>query len=347
MGIGDQVIEEHIAQPGDALGRSTGYVYNGDFLKSPFGAQLKIRAKIGTKIEEMGDRYYKISYAPVPLGGGEPDPTDWQPITETLTDTVFYYENVPGIGAVLNHKSEALGPLSLSGSDQIYYEIRDSQDSDGHDLGWVDENKIAMWDTTKVPDGLYVLKMEVVLPDGTPDPVVHYGDDLGNYARMYVMVNNKEPIVDIKQIFNDEVQIDEECGSFAHNIGDKVKFKVDAYHEDDHLLYWKMTYQIGYGLAKGVIAKDESGYTIEDFHGKENEEVEWISFDANFGWVPGGTNPTPAHACDVYGVSVELELRDKVTDGERFLHTVVTHLGTYQYHFKEVHTGLAVFQPTA
>ena len=348
MGIGEQVIEDHIAQPGDALGRATGYVYNGPFCKSPFGAQLKVRAKFGTKIEETGDRYYKISYAPVdPDNIQEPADTDWQPIAEVLTDTCFYSELVSGVGLVINHKQEALGPLSLSGSETVYYKIRNQQDDDGHDLGWVDENKIAVWDTTKVPDGLYVLKIEVVLEDGSPDPVVHYGDDLGNYARMYISVNNKEPVVDIKQILNADLPIDEDCGSFAHNIGDEVKFIVDAYHEDDHLLYWIMRYQIGYGSVAGKIAEDKTGETQEDFHGKENETVSWTAFDADFGWVPGGLNPTPTHDCDVYGVSVELEVRDKVTNGEVFLHTVITHLGTYQYHYKEVHAGLAVFHPTS
>jgi len=341
MGIGWQVIEDHIIQPGDAEGRPTGYVYNGSFYKSPFGEKLKVRAKFGTKIEEVGERYYKISYAPVPSGGGEPSASDWQPISEVLTDTCFYSEVVPGVGLVLNHKEVALGPLSLAGSQMIYYEIRNQQDDKGHDLGWVDENKIAIWDTTKVPDGLYVLKIEVVMPDGNPDPAVHYGDDLGKYARMYAMVNNKKPHTEIKQVKNGGLEIDKECGSFAHEVKsprEAVEFLVDAYHEDDHLLYWKMTYQIGYGSAKGTIDEDQSGYTVGDFHGKENELVDWTYFDADFGWVADtrpSPPPKPAHDCTTFGVSVQLAVHDKVTDGEDFL-------GSAYGHYKEVHAGLAV-----
>jgi len=348
MGVGEQVIEQHIIQPGDSLGRPNGYVYNGDFKKSPFGEKIKVRAKFGTKIEEAGERYYRVLYAPVPASGGEPAAGDWKPITEVLTDTCFYSKIVPGVGLVIDYKEVALGPRSINGSPAEYYEIRDLQDKDGHDLGWIDENKIAIWDTTKVADGLYVLKLEVVMPDGKMDPVVHYGDDLGKKARMYVMVNNKKPVVEIKQVLNGGVQIDQECGSFIHAVGDVVQFRIDAYHEDDHLLYWTMRYQIGYGAAKGIIAgaigKENMGYTIEDFHGKENELVDWTYFDKDFNWVPESDAtppprtpppPKPAHDCNTFGVSVELAAQSKTTDGEDFL-------GSAYGHYIAKFAGLAV-----
>jgi hypothetical protein len=190
------------------------------------------------------------------------------------------------------------------------------------------------------------------MPDKTPDAAVHYGDDLGKKARLYATVNNKIPVVELKEIRNGGNMISMECGSFIHNIGEAVQFLMDAYHPDNHLLYWQITYQIGYGAAKGTVAEDQSGYSVEDFKGIENALVDWTYFDKDFGWVaesdsppaprpPPPVPPKPAYPCTIFGVSVEIAVCDKITDGESFIATYSTG------HYVELHAGLAVSKATS
>jgi hypothetical protein len=225
-----------------------------------------------------------------------------------------------------------LGPHSLPGHAGLaFYKIRNTQDNAGHDIYWFDHNRIAEWETDgEIPDGLYVLKIEVFDSDGNPDPAVYMGDDLGKYAYMYLHINNKKPHVEIKGIFNGGSLINMNCGAFDHRIGEEVKFLVDAYHEEDHLLYWTMTYQIGYGPANGTVDEDTSGYTVEDFRGKDNEFIVWEKFDENF-----GLTTVPPSTCSTFGVAIQLAVCSKITNGYGFL-------ASKDEHYKEVHAGLAV-----
>lgn len=331
VGVGDQGIYADIAQEDDAP-KACGFVYHGNFLKSPFGETLDIRGQFGSKVEEMGERWYRISYAKIPDCDSKPadgDPSAWTTITDELVERYYYWDS--GVGA-LHYDNMTLGPHSLPGhASPEFYKIRNTQDDEGHDIYWFDHNRIAKWETDgKIADGLYVLKIEVFDSDGNPDPAVLIGDDLGKYAYMYLSINNKKPHVEIKEIYNEGTLIDMNCGAFDHLIGEEVKFLVDAYHEDDHLLYWKMTYQIGYGPAKGTVAQDTSGYTVEDFRGKDNAFVVWEHFDENF-----GLTTDPPSTCSTFGVAIQLAACTKTTDGYAFL------ASTYE-HYKEVHAGLAV-----
>ncbi|MDY6822715.1 MAG: hypothetical protein SWH68_02800 [Thermodesulfobacteriota bacterium] len=345
LGVGDQEIYNHIEQ-GDDPARSCGFVYNGDFLKSPFGGMLDIRGAFGSRVEEMGERWYRISYAKIPNCASKPaddDPVAWTPLTDTLTDTKYYWD--AGEGA-LRYESVALGPHSLAGHPASeFYKIRNTQDDDGHDLYWKNQNIIAEWETVekvagqwtgKIDDGLYVLKMEVFEEDGSPASDVLIGDDDANFAYLYMYINNKTPVVAIKEIYNAGNLISMECGSFEHAIGEQVKFLVDAYHSDDHLRYWRMNYQIGYGTANGYIDRLSDGTVwaadplLEDFRGKDNENIIWTDFDADLGLT--ADPPTP---CSTFGISVQLSAATKTTNGYNFL-------GSSYGHYQVVHAGLAV-----
>lgn len=135
-------------------------------------------------------------------------------------------------------------------------------------------------------------------------------DDLGKYAYRFLYINNNKPHVEIKKIFNGGTLINMQCGAFDHLIGEEVKFRVDAYHEDDYLLYWSVTYQIGYGSANGTVASDTSGYTVEDFRGKDNEFIVWEHFDENF-----GLTTVPPSTCPTFGVAIQLAVCAKITKG--------------------------------
>ena len=331
VGVGDQGIYEDIAQEDDAP-KACGFVYNGNFVKSPFGETLDIRGVFGSKVEEAGERLYRISYATIPDCNSKPaddDPSAWTPITDGLIERYYYWDSAVG---ALHYDNMALGPHSLPGhASPEFYKIRNTQDDDGHDIYWFDHNRIAEWETDgEIPDGLYVLKIEVFDSDGNPDPAVYRGDDLGKYAYMYLHINNKKPHVEIKEIYNGGTLINMNCGAFDHLIGEEVKFLVDAYHEDDHLLYWTMTYQIGYGSANGTVDEDTSGYTVEDFRGKDSEFIVWEDFDKDF-----GLTTDPPSTCSTFGVAIQLAVCTKITNGYDFLKSE-------HEHYKEVHAGLAV-----
>lgn len=339
VGVGDQGIYDDIAQ-GDDLTKACGFVYSGNFencihgnfVKSPFGETLDIRGNFGSKVEETGERLYRISYANIPDCNSKPADDDlsaWTPITDELVEKYIYWDSAVG---AIHSDTMALGPHSLPGHAlPEFYKIRNTQDADGHDISWPDSSRIAKWETDgKIPDGLYVLKIEVFDSDGNPDPAVFNGDDLGKYAYMYLHINNKKPIVEIKEIYNGGTLINMNCGAFDHVIGEEVKFLVDAYHEDDHLLYWAMTYQIGYGPANGTVARDSSGCTEQDFHGKEDEYIVWEDFDDDF-----GLTSEPPSTCSTFGVAIQLAVCTKTTNGYEFL------ASEYE-HYKEVHAGLAV-----
>ena len=344
MGVGDQEIYNHIEQ-GDDPSRACGFVYNGSFLKSPFGGTLDIKGAFGSKVEEMGERWYRISYAKTTDCNSKPadsDLTAWTSIRDTLTDTKYYWDGGEGM---LHYESVALGPQSLAGhADVEFYQIRNTQDESGHDLYWQNQNIIAQWTTAqlisgewqgKIDDGLYVLKIEVFDENGKPASDVIIGDDGGNFAHMFMQINNKRPVVDIKEVYNGGVLINMECGSFEHSIGEEVKFLVDAYHPDNHLLYWYMSYQVGYGSNNGYIDKLSDGIywsdpPLEDFRGKDNGYVIWGNFDYDL-----GLTADPPTTCSTFGISIQLSACTKTTNGYVFL-------GSAYGHYKEVHAGLAV-----
>jgi hypothetical protein len=348
MGVGDLRIYEDIAQ-GDNPAKACGFAYvDGVYLKSPFGAYLDIRGEFGSKVEETGERYYRLSYAKVSSCDIEPadvPAADWVPITDPLSDTKYYWDT--GLGTLI-FEEVGLGPQSLPGDPTPqYYKIRNDEDSYGNDIYWFDHNKIGRWRTVqkagdewvgRFDNGLYLLKMEVFDETGALDPAVNIGDDLGRHGFMFLHVNNTKPVVEIKEVLNNNKKVSEECGSFTHEIGQEVKFLVDAYHPDDHLRYWWMKYQVGYGSNNGNVAKLSDG-TIwsgdplqEDFHGKENEHIIWTDFDDDL-----GLTADPPTECNTFGISVELSVHTKITNGYGFL--------AVYGHYDEKQAGLAVHVP--
>jgi hypothetical protein len=345
-GVGSQNIETHIIQPGNPANTNVGYVYNGSLVKCPFGDKLKIRGMFGSKILDYGKRYYRILYAAIANADATPAASDWKPVTEELADTSFYSEMVPGVGLKINQKTESLGPQTIPGSDKKeYYEIRWQKDSSNNDISWQDATKIAIFDTKKVANGMYKLKIEVVKPDGTQDPAVYYGDDTGAYVYMYLLVDNTLPEALIIEVDNNGTPINKDCGSFVHKVGEVVRLKIDAHHDNKHLLSWTMTYRVGYGSAAGTIAQDGTGTIEGDFEGKKAEYIAWTYFDEDLGWkaesdpLPEGraVPPKPTTICSICGISVTLDVADKVIDGESLLGNIYGNP-----HRKVVQTGLAV-----
>ena len=343
LGVGNQELYNHIEQ-GDDPSRACGFVYNGSFIKSPFGSSLDIKGAFGSKVEEMGERWYRISYAQVDDCSVKPadvDSTAWTSIKDPLNDTKYYWDSGTGM---LHYETVALGPHSLAGHPATeFYQIRNTQDETGHDLYWQNQNIIARWKTAQeispwlgiIADGLYLLKIEVFDESGSPASDVLIGDDGGNFAHMFMQINNKKPVVSIKEVYNGGTLINMECGSFEHAIGEQVKFLVDAYQPDNHLRYWQMTYQIGYGSSNGVIDQLSDGSLwgdpiSEDFRGLDNEFVIWGDFDHDL-----GLTSVPPSTCGTFGISIELSACTKTTNGYSFL-------GSSYGHCKEVHAGLAV-----
>jgi hypothetical protein len=130
MGVGNQGIYDHIAQEDDAP-KACGFVYNGNFVKSPFGETLDIRGVFGSKVEEAGERLYRISYAKIPDCNSKPaddDPSAWTPITDELIERYYYWDSAVG---ALHYDNMTLGPHSLPGhASPEFYKIRNTQDDE-------------------------------------------------------------------------------------------------------------------------------------------------------------------------------------------------------------------------
>lgn len=347
LGVGSQEIYTHIEQ-GDDPARACGFVYNegASYHKSPFGAMLDLRGAFGSEVEEVEERLYRISYAKVEDCESKPDDNEeaaWTALTDTLTDVQYYFDVDTG---VLHTQSVALGPHSLPNHTNVeFFKIRNRQDDQGNDLHWKNQNIIARWATIEyiaeewksiIDDGLYVFKFEFFDTNGTPAADVIIGDDSGKFAHMFVYINNKTPIVNIKEISNAGIPVNIDCGSFEHSVGQQVKFTVDAYHPDEHLRYWKISYQVGYGDNMDGIDQLSDGSRwgdplLENFKGKVDEDIIWSDFDADLGIV--GEEPSQ---CNTFGISITLAATTKTIDGYKFLDSKYGH-------YQEVKAGLAVY----
>lgn len=175
----------------DTVGATaTGYAHldesaappNSQSANTPFGRTLDIAAWFG----QFSDVYrYKVQYSS--------DGVTWHDVSDPLANR--YYEFALGGGS---WKTLAMGPFSEGGQTNVYklpYVEKPGQP-------WIFPDLIARWDSDKVPDDLYTLRILGFKPDSTGTtlvPAAFLIIDPG-YGELKLRIDNSRPVSELKTI---------------------------------------------------------------------------------------------------------------------------------------------------
>lgn len=199
---------------------------------APFGGTLDIAGWFG----QFCDVYrYKVQYY---------DGTTWQDISDPLSNS--YYEFALGGG---NWVTMAMGPFTEGTQTNVYklpYVEKPGQP-------WIFVDQIARWDTTKVPDGLYPLKLLgfTIAPDGTTlVPAASLLIDPA-YGTLHLRIDNQPPVGRIVAITHTPaggspvaVQV---CDIVTFSNG-TLSFQIEASDAQGHLRGYSLTAMFGHNL---------------------------------------------------------------------------------------------------
>jgi hypothetical protein len=167
---------------------ASGYAYpdtdsatpNSATANSPFGSTLDIAGWFGA----LADVYrYKIQYST--------DGVTWNDISDPLNNT--YYQFVLGGGTWIN---VSMGPVAEGGKTNLYKLPYVEQPG----VPWIFPDLIARWDTTKVPNGFYTLRLLGFRVDSTGTTLVPSGALIIDpaYGNLKLRVDNTPPTAKIK-----------------------------------------------------------------------------------------------------------------------------------------------------
>jgi hypothetical protein len=161
----------------------TGYAYptppaTGEAANSPFGSTLDVAGFFGQLVNIWR---YKIQYST--------DGQNWTDVNDPLSNT--YFEFLAGGG---HWVTVALGPFTEGGQQNVYklpYVERPGQP-------WIFPDLLARWDTTKVPNGTYTLRLLGFVPDPSGNqlvPITFQSDP--KYSTLNLRIDNDPPSVHI------------------------------------------------------------------------------------------------------------------------------------------------------
>jgi hypothetical protein len=201
---------------------------------APFGSTLDIAGWFG----QFCDVYrYKVQYS---ADGG----ITWHDVSDPLANS--YYEFALGGG---NWVTMAMGPFAEGGQINVYklpYIERPGQP-------WIFVDQIARWDTTKVPDGLYTLRLLGfrVGPDGTTLlPAASLLIDPA-YGTLHLRVDNQPPVSRIVAITHTPaggsatpIQV---CDIVPFSNG-RLSFQIEASDAQGHLRGYSLAALFGHNL---------------------------------------------------------------------------------------------------
>lgn len=226
----------------DTVGASaSGYAFpdtlaaapNSDDANSPFGSTLDIAGWFG----QFADVYrYKVQYD---------DGSGWKDVRDPLANS--YYEFALGGGDWI---TMAMGPFTEGGQTNVYK--LPYIEKPGHP--WIFPDLIARWDTTKVANNLYPLRIQgfKVGPDGTtlvPSSSLIIDPSFGN---LKLRIDNTPPVVKIKTIEHAPpgqsfapVAV---CQIISFTTG-KLRFQVEASDAQGHLRAYSLAALFGHNLS--------------------------------------------------------------------------------------------------
>jgi hypothetical protein len=215
----------------------TGYAYpappaTGDNADSPFGATLDIAGFFGQLVNIWR---YKIQYS---LDG-----QNWADVSDPLSNT--YFEFLAGGG---HWVTAAMGPFTEGGQQNVYklpYVERPGQP-------WIFPDLLARWDTTKVPNGTYTLRILGFAPDPGGDQLVPITLQFDpKYSKLKLRIDNDPPVVHIDRFtFPDgTVKTVDEAACAMVTFGTTGDLKVDftAFDPNGHLASYVLDANYGHG----------------------------------------------------------------------------------------------------
>jgi hypothetical protein len=199
---------------------------------SPFGSTLDIAGWFG---QFAGVFRYKVQYD---------DGTGWQDVDDPLANS-YYDESVLGDGSWM---TVALGPFTEGGQSNVYK----LPDVEKPGQRWIFPDLIARWDTTKVTDNLYTLRIQGfgVAADGTtlvPSAALIIEPDFGN---LKLRVDNSPPAVSIQSIEHSPTGGDPfnpvcVCDIVPFGSG-KLRFTFEASDAEGHLAGYSLAALFGH-----------------------------------------------------------------------------------------------------
>ena len=233
----DQIDTVGASPSGYAHPDTSSSVPNSKSANSPFGRTLDLAAWFG----QYTDIYrYKVQYST--------DGITWNDVSDPLANR--YYEFAIGGG---NWATMAMGPFSEGGQNNVYklpYIERPGQP-------WIFPDLIARWDTSKVANGLYTLRVLGFKPDTTGTALVPATVLIvdPSYGELNLRVDNSPPEVELKKI------------RYATNAGDpwteaqvceiidladgKIEIEFEARDVAGHLRSYALNAMFGHNQAVG------------------------------------------------------------------------------------------------
>ncbi len=201
---------------------------------SPFGSTLDIAGWFG----QFADVYrYKVQYN---------DGSGWQDVDDPLSNS--YYDFVLGGGS---WTTVAMGPFTEGGQSNVYklpYIEKPGQP-------WIFPDLIARWDTSKVANNLYTLRIQgfKVGPDGTtlvPSTALIIDPSFGN---LKLRTDNSAPVVKINSIEHSPSPgaafvLVKVCEIVSFSNG-KLRFNLEASDAQGHLKGYSLAALFGHNLS--------------------------------------------------------------------------------------------------
>ena len=177
----------------DSISQTTGYAYpdidpgppNVTQSNLPFGRTLWIAGWFGSLLPPFN--YYKIQYSPGVHSATDAGP--WNDIYDSLSNS--YFDTTPPISHWI---TENMGPFTDAGISNLY------KPPDHMDVKpWVFPDLLIRWDTTKVTDGLYTVRvLGYSISSGVASPVSLNPEPV--YGTLKLIIDNTPPEYGITKI---------------------------------------------------------------------------------------------------------------------------------------------------
>jgi hypothetical protein len=199
---------------------------------TPFGATLDIAAWFGTWTSVYR---YKVQYSD--------DGVNWYDITDPLFNR--YYQFAIGGG---NWVKMEMGPFNEGGQTNVYKLPYVEQP--GHP--WIFPDLIAKWDTTKVANSTYTLRVKAFKPDATGTVLEDASEVItdASYGELRLRVDNTAPVAKLMLIEHQETSSDpwqevQVCEIVDFDTG-KLRLTFEASDAQGHLRSYRLDAMYGH-----------------------------------------------------------------------------------------------------